>query len=154
MFTERFKKYLSDVVNLWKCHICNVNNFRRTSIFSLSRLQQTLGRLLLFFIGKNVSLSDQTISCSHGNGNEWLVWNVIRKTGPPPLPPLTHRWHKMLRELFSSAFSNVIQGASGIDARFLKVSPASAVSPIMTKFSQYTPHSTCYLVLVSICWQD
>ncbi len=32
-----------------------------------------------------------------------------------------------------------IQGASGIDARFLKLSPVSAVSPIMTKFSQYTP---------------
>ena len=47
-----------------------------------------------------------------------------------------------------------IQGASGIAARFLKASPASAVSPIMTKFSQYTPHSTCYLVLVFICWQD
>ncbi len=38
-----------------------------------------------------------------------------------------------------------LQGASGIDARFLKLSPASAVSPIMTKCSQYTPHSTCYL---------
>jgi hypothetical protein len=47
-----------------------------------------------------------------------------------------------------------IQGASGIVARFLKLSPASAISPIMTKFSQYTPHSTCYLVLVFICWQD
>jgi hypothetical protein len=35
-----------------------------------------------------------------------------------------------------------VQGASGIDARFLKLSPASAVSPIMTKFSQYNPHST------------
>ncbi len=46
-----------------------------------------------------------------------------------------------------------IQGASGIDARFLKLSPASAFSPIMTKFSQYTPYFTCYLVLVSICWQ-
>jgi hypothetical protein len=33
------------------------------------------------------------------------------------------------------------------------LSPASAVSPITTKFSQYTPHSTCYLVLVSICLQ-
>ena len=43
----------------------------------------------------------------------------------------------------------LIQGASGIDARFLKLSPASAFSPIMTKFSQYTPHSTCYLVLYS-----
>jgi hypothetical protein len=47
-----------------------------------------------------------------------------------------------------------IQGASSIDARFLKLSPAEAVSPIMTKFSQYTPHSTCYIVLVFICWQD
>jgi hypothetical protein len=37
---------------------------------------------------------------------------------------------------------------------FLKWPPASTVSPIMTKFSQYTPHSTCYLVLVSICRQD
>ncbi len=33
-----------------------------------------------------------------------------------------------------------IQGARGIVARFLKWSPASAVSPIMTKFSQYNPH--------------
>jgi hypothetical protein len=32
-----------------------------------------------------------------------------------------------------------IQGARGIDARFLKLSPASAVGPIPTKFSQYTP---------------
>jgi hypothetical protein len=37
----------------------------------------------------------------------------------------------------------IVQGARGIDARFLELSPASAVSPIMTKFSQYTPHSTC-----------
>ncbi len=37
-----------------------------------------------------------------------------------------------------------IQGASGIDARFLKLSPALTVSPIMTKFSQYNPHSTCH----------
>ncbi len=36
-------------------------------------------------------------------------------------------------------------------ARFLKLSPASAVSPIITKFSQYSPHSTCYSLLVSIC---
>jgi hypothetical protein len=47
-----------------------------------------------------------------------------------------------------------IQGARGIAARFLKWSPASTVCPIMTKFSQYTPHSTCYLVLMSICRQD
>ncbi len=47
-----------------------------------------------------------------------------------------------------------VQGARGIVARFLKCPPASAVSPIMTKFSQYNPHSTCYLVLVSICRQD
>jgi hypothetical protein len=47
-----------------------------------------------------------------------------------------------------------VQGARGIAARFLKWSPASTVSPIMTKFSQYTPHSTCYLVLVSICRQE
>jgi hypothetical protein len=46
-----------------------------------------------------------------------------------------------------------MQGARGIGARFLKLSPASTVSPIMTKFSQYTPHSTCYLVSVSICRQ-
>ncbi len=32
-----------------------------------------------------------------------------------------------------------VQGARGIDARFLKLSPASAVSPILTKFSQYIP---------------
>jgi hypothetical protein len=44
-----------------------------------------------------------------------------------------------------------IQGASGIDARFLKLSPALTVSPIMTKFSQYNPY---YLELVSICRQD
>jgi hypothetical protein len=47
-----------------------------------------------------------------------------------------------------------IQGARGIAARFLKWSPASTVCPIMTKFSQYTPYSICYLVLVSICLQD
>ncbi len=47
-----------------------------------------------------------------------------------------------------------VQGARGIAARFLKWSPASTVCPIMTKFSQYTPYSTCYLVLVSICRQD
>ncbi len=46
-----------------------------------------------------------------------------------------------------------IQGASGIDARFLKLSPASAVSPILTKFSQYTPYSTCYSEPVSIYQQ-
>jgi hypothetical protein len=51
-------------------------------------------------------------------------------------------------------FYRILQGARGIAARFLKWSPASTVSPIMTKFSQYTPHSTCYLVLVSICRQD
>ncbi len=56
--------------------------------------------------------------------------------------------------LFPVWISMSIQGASGIDARFLKWSPASTVRAIMTKFSQYTPHSTCYLVLVSICWQD
>ncbi len=39
-----------------------------------------------------------------------------------------------------------IQGARGTGARFLKLSPASVVSPIMTKFSQYTPHFTCYSV--------
>ncbi len=32
----------------------------------------------------------------------------------------------------------IIQGASGIDARFLKLSPASTVRAIMTKFSQYS----------------
>jgi hypothetical protein len=32
-----------------------------------------------------------------------------------------------------------VQGARGIGTRFLKLSPASAVSPIMTKFSKYTP---------------
>ncbi len=50
--------------------------------------------------------------------------------------------------------SGFVQGASGIDARFLKLSPALTVSPIMTKFSQYNPHSTCYLEHVSICRQD
>ncbi len=54
----------------------------------------------------------------------------------------------------NGVFKCQIQGESGVAARFLKLPPASAVSPIMTKFSQYTPHSTCYLVLVSICWQD
>ncbi len=47
-----------------------------------------------------------------------------------------------------------VQGARGIDARFLKLSSASAFSPIMMKFSQYTPHSICYSVPVSICRQD
>ncbi len=42
-----------------------------------------------------------------------------------------------------------IQGARAIDARFLKLSPASAVSPILTKFSQYTPHYTYYLLSTS-----
>jgi hypothetical protein len=50
--------------------------------------------------------------------------------------------------------SIVVQGASGIDARFLKWSPALTVCPIMAKFSQYNPHSTYHLVLVSICRQD
>ncbi len=59
-----------------------------------------------------------------------------------------------LQILFIFSESDNIQGASGIDARFLKWSPASAVSPIMTKFSQCTPNSTCYLVLVFICWKD
>ncbi len=45
-FHEGFKKCISHVVNLWQCHCCHVNNFRRTSIFSLSSLQQALGRLL------------------------------------------------------------------------------------------------------------
>ncbi len=36
-------------------------------------------------------------------------------------------------------FLVIIQGARGIAARFLTWSPASTVSPIMTKFSQYTP---------------
>jgi hypothetical protein len=39
----------------------------------------------------------------------------------------------------STTLYTFIQGARGIVARFLKLSPASAVSPIMTKFSQYTP---------------
>ncbi len=64
----------------------------------------------------------------------------------------TRRWmHSSIYQILRNIY---IQGASGIDARFLKLYPASAVSPIMTKFSQYTPHSTCYLVLVSICRQD
>jgi hypothetical protein len=50
---------------------------------------------------------------------------------PTPKPKLDNRY---------------IQGARGIGARFLKLSPASAFSPIMTKFSQYTQHSTCYSV--------
>jgi hypothetical protein len=40
-----------------------------------------------------------------------------------------------------------IQGARGIGTRFLKLSPESAVSD-HAKFSQYTPHSTCYSVQV------
>jgi hypothetical protein len=39
-----------------------------------------------------------------------------------------------------------IQGVRGIGARFLKLSHASAVSPILTIFSQYTPLSIYYLV--------
>ncbi len=53
--------------------------------------------------------------------------------------------HKQLLMLPLS-IALLVQGASGIVARFLKCPPASAVSPIMTKFSQYNPHSTCYLV--------
>ncbi len=66
----------------------------------------------------------------------FLAWNTI-----PPISSCTVKKTK-------------IQGASVIDARFLKLSHASAISPIITKFSQYTPHSTCYLVLVFICWQE
>jgi hypothetical protein len=51
-------------------------------------------------------------------------------------------------------WASKVQGASGIDARFLELSPALTISPIMTKFSQYNPYSTCYLVLVSICRKD
>jgi hypothetical protein len=39
-----------------------------------------------------------------------------------------------------------LQGARDIGARFPKLFPASAVSPIMTKFSHNNPHSTCYVV--------
>jgi hypothetical protein len=42
-----------------------------------------------------------------------------------------------------------IQGARGIGARFLKWSPASAFSPTMTKFLQYTPQPTLHLLLSS-----
>ncbi len=59
-----------------------------------------------------------------------------------------------ITEMGKETFFISIQGARGIDARFLKLSPASAVSPILTKFSQYTPHSTCYSEPVSIYWQD
>ncbi len=54
--------------------------------------------------------------------------------------------------LFNASTSHLVEdqvyilGASGIGARFLKLSPASAVCPILTKFSQYTPHSTYYSV--------
>jgi hypothetical protein len=64
------------------------------------------------------------------------------------LQPSTSERNLLLRPV------NSIQGARGIAARILKWSPASTVSPIMTKFSQYIPHSTCYLVLVFICRQD
>ena len=81
----------------------------------------------------------------------------------PPSPPQTgETWSKSqkVKERLDWGRGQVfvhilhIQGARGIAARFLKWSPASTVSPIMTKFSQYTPHSTCYLVMVSICRQD
>ncbi len=80
-------------------------------------------------------------------GEATLAWGkggLIRTTGQKA-------WHSVYSEPF--AFSTV-QDASGIDARFLKLSPALTVSPIMTKFSQYNPYSTYYLVLVSICRQD
>ncbi len=41
--------------------------------------------------------------------------------------------------MLSAPFTVCMQGARGIVARFLKWSPASAVSPIMIKFSQYNP---------------
>ncbi len=44
----------------------------------------------------------------------------------------------------------LIQGARGIGARFLKLSPASAISPILTKFWQHTSYSTCYSVVSTI----
>jgi hypothetical protein len=50
----------------------------------------------------------------------------------------------MYRVQCTLSVTHQIQGARGIDARFLELLPASAVSPILTKFSQYTPHSTCY----------
>ncbi len=57
--------------------------------------------------------------------------------------------------IFPKQFSQKYRVRSrGIGVRFLKLSLASAFSPIMTKFSQYTPQSTCYSVLVSICQQD
>ncbi len=46
-----------------------------------------------------------------------------------------------------------IQGARGIVARFLKWSPASSGSPIMTKLSQYNLQSNVYLVMVyTVSW--
>ncbi len=55
---------------------------------------------------------------------------------------------------FPCRSSSPIQGGRDIGARFLKLSPALAVSPILTKFSQYTPHFTYYSVPVSIYRQN
>ncbi len=63
-------------------------------------------------------------------------------------------WNQVQRSVLFFKFILLLQGARGIAARFLKWFPASTVCPIMTKFSQYTPYSTCYLVLVFICRQD
>ncbi len=62
--------------------------------------------------------------------------------------------HRALQCNYKTEKYRILQGASGIVARFLKLSPGLTISPIMTKFSQYNPHSTCYLVLVFICRQD
>jgi hypothetical protein len=91
-------------------------------------------------------------------GQHILQQEVRRKPTNPTL--LTHMINTMavtsplLKRGGDGIWQTLIQGARGIVARFLKWSPASAISPIMIKFSQYTPHSTCYLLLVSVCRQD
>jgi hypothetical protein len=82
-----------------------------------------------------------------------LVWTVILLSVARKDIGLCTVYTRTVLEQCAVSYSTV-QGARGIAARFLKWSPASTVSPIMTKFSQYTPHSSCYLVLVSICRQD
>ncbi len=69
---------------------------------------------------------------------------------------LYHFWGRdanLRRSMTTSTWLD-LQGARGIGARFLKLSPASAVSPILTKFLQYTHHPTCYSIPVSIYRQD
>jgi hypothetical protein len=57
---------------------------------------------------------------------------------PGTQPTVIKKFMILLFKL-SYMYTYYIQSASGIDARFLKLSPASAVNPIMTKFSQLPP---------------